>query len=147
MESSRLESDALAAAAERRNELKDSVSSLERAIAAPSAMPSWRDYVRGELENLQRALVRHVVEVEGEDGLFAELMETAPRLAHKIEQVQNEHPMLARMVEGSIGVLDETDNSETIRDSILETLFAVVRHRQRGADLVFEGYNVDIGGG
>lgn len=147
MATTRLQTDALAAATERRNELKDAVSSLERAIASPSAMPSWRDYVRGELEKLQVALDRHVEEVEGDDGLLPEMLETAPRLAHKIERVRDEHPMLVDMVKGSLALFDESDNTDVIRDSILETLFAVVRHRQRGADLVFDGYNVDIGGG
>ena len=141
------QSEALAAATERRVELKDAISAVERAAASPSAMPSWRDYVLRELETLRLALDRHVSEVEGDDGLLAELTAEVPRLAHKIDQVRDEHPGLVRMVDETIIVFNESDDTEAIRGSILETLFAIVRHRQRGADLVFDGYNVDIGGG
>lgn len=141
------QSEALAAATERRVELKDAISAVERAAASPSAMPSWRDYVLRELETLRLALDRHVSEVEGDDGLLAELTTEVPRLAHKIDQVRDEHPGLVRMVDETIILFNESDDTEAIRGSILETLFAIVRHRQRGADLVFDGYNVDIGGG
>jgi len=39
-----------------------------------------------------------------------------------------------------LGELDE------VRDRGTKLLTALVRHRQRGADLVYEGYSVDIGG-
>jgi hypothetical protein len=141
------QSKALAAATERRVELKEAVSAVERAAASPSAMPSWRDYVLRELESLRLALDRHVAVVEATDGLLAELTAEAPRLAHKIAQVRDEHPGLVRMVDETIILFNESDDTEAIRASILETLFAIVRHRQRGADLVFDGYHVDIGGG
>jgi hypothetical protein len=141
------QSEALAAATERRVELKDAISGVERAAASPSAMPSWRDYVLRELDMLRLALDRHVAEVEGSYGLLAELTTKAPRLAYKIDQVRDEHPGLVRMVDDTIILFNESDDTEAIRASILETLFAIVRHRQRGADLVFDGYNVDIGGG
>lgn len=141
------QSEALAAATERRVELKDAISAVERAAASPSAMPSWRDYVLGELETLRLSLDRHVAEVESDDGLLEELTAEVPRLIHKIDQVRDEHPGLVRMVGDTIILSNESDDTEAIRASILETLFAIVRHRQRGADLVFDGYNVDIGGG
>ena len=141
------ESEALAAATELRIALKDAVSMVERAAAAPSAMPSWRGYVLENLEALRAALDRHVEEVEGDDGLLAELTEAAPRLVPKIGAVRDEHPMLCTMVADTIEVVKTEDDPEAIRSSILETLIAIVRHRQRGADLVYEGYNVEIGGG
>ena len=140
-------SEALVAAGERRVELKDAVSALERAASSPSAMPSWRDYVSQELAILRQALDRHIAVVEADDGLLAELSAEVPRLIHKIDQVRNEHPMLCEMVDDTITFFTSTDDADAIRKSILETLSAVVRHRQRGADLVYDGYNVDIGGG
>ena len=141
------ESEALVAASERRLELKDAVSALEKAASSPSAMPSWRDYVSQELANLRQALDRHVEVVEADDGLLAELTAQAPRLAHKIDQVRNEHPMLITATDDCIAFFNASDDTDAIRTSILEVLSAIVRHRQRGADLVFDGYNVDIGGG
>ena len=37
--------------------------------------------------------------------------------------------------------------AERIRGVLTSVLVALVRHRQRGADLVYEAYAVDIGGG
>lgn len=147
METIHLASTALTAASARRDQLKNAVSSVERAAASPSGMPSWPAYVLGELAKLRDALDHHVTEVEGPDGLLAEMLETAPRLASKIDRVRDEHPMLRTMVDDTIALAESSTDPDAIRASIVETLIAVVRHRQHGADLVFDGYNVDIGGG
>jgi hypothetical protein len=39
------------------------------------------------------------------------------------------------------------DWSERKRADLTTLLVALARHRQRGADLVYEAYDVDIGGG
>ena len=140
-------SQALAAAGERRVKLKDAVSNTERAAASPMSMPSWRDYVVRELEGLRIALDQHVEEVEGEDGLFAELSELSPRLIHKIHSVRDEHPALCEGVARAVELAKSDAPAEAVRQEVVEVLFQIVRHRQHGADLVFDGYNVDIGGG
>ena len=146
MDTIHLASTALAAASERRDELKHAVSSLERAAASPGGMPSWPAYVLGELNKLRDALNHHVTEVEGADGLLAEMLETAPRLSAKIDRVRDEHPMLCTMVDDTIAIAESNPGPDAVRASIVETLIAIVRHRQHGADLVFDGYNLDIGG-
>jgi hypothetical protein len=35
---------------------------------------------------------------------------------------------------------------DDVRDDLQRVMGLVVRHRQRGADLVWEAYNLDIGG-
>jgi hypothetical protein len=50
-------------------------------------------------------------------------------------------------VSAAISQTKSEDAVDAIRAEVLELLLAVSRHRQRGADLVYEGYNVDIGGG
>jgi len=147
MEKIHLASAALAAASERRDQLKFAVSSLERAAAAPSGMPTWPAYVRSELERLSDALDHHVSAVEAPDGLLAEMLQTAPRLAPRIDRVRDEHPALRTMVDDTIALADSGAEPDDVRAAIVETLIAVVRHRQHGADLVFDAYNVDIGGG
>ena len=140
-------SQALSAAGEHRVELKEAVSKAERAAASPTAMPSWRDYVLRELEGLRIALDQHVEEVEGTDGLFAELTELSPRLIHKIHAVRDEHPVLCQGVGDAIELANSDAPAAAVRQAVLDVLFLIVRHRQHGADLVFDGYNVDIGGG
>ena len=100
-----------------------------------------------ELEGLRIALDQHVEEVEGTDGLFAELTELSPRLIHKIHAVRDEHPELCQGVGDAIELANSDAPSAAVRQAVLDVLFLIVRHRQHGADLVFDGYNVDIGGG
>ena len=140
-------SQALEAASAKRVELKLALSKAETATAAPSADPNWAERLLDALRDLQTALYQHVEEVEAPGGLLAELTATAPRLANQIAHVRDEHPVLCQQVAETIGRLESASYApETIRSEVTEILMAVVRHRQKGADLVYEGYNVDIGG-
>lgn len=137
---------ALQAAASKRVELKDALSQVEVAAASPAAEDGWRARLLEELERLRTALLDHIDEVEAGDGLLQEMLHQAPRLANKIERVRNEHPELRRQVEQTI--IDVRDGGDVIdlRSEVLETLTALARHRQQGSDLVYDGYNIDIGG-
>ncbi len=143
---SQSQSDALQAAAAKRIELKQAVSQVEVAAASPSAEVGWRTRLIGELENLRLALLEHVEEVEAEDGLLAEMIAQAPRLANQIASVRDEHPDLCSQVDQTILDVRNSEDVIDLRSGVLDTLTAVARHRQRGADLVYEGYSVDIGG-
>lgn len=140
-------SKALEAAMEKRVEMKAAVSHVETAAAAPSRQSGWQDDLLEALEELRVALDQHVAEVEAPDGLLAELTEAAPRLANQIARVQGEHPALCLEMDKTIGFAKENSDAEQVRRRVLETLMAVVRHRQKGADLVYEGYTVELGGG
>ena len=140
-------SNALEAASAKRVELKLALSKAETATAAPSADPRWRAGLLDALRELQIALYQHVDEVEAPGGLLAELASVAPRLANQIASVRDEHPTLCRQVAEVIGRIESNSTAaDAIRTDTTELLMAVVRHRQRGADLVYEGYSVDIGG-
>jgi len=139
-------SQAFRAAAERRIELKQALSDVEIAAASPSGAPAWRDRVLEQLQSLRTALLQHVEEVEHESGLLAEILDVAPRLANKIALVRDEHPKLCEQVANAITMTKTSSDAEEIRAEILLALSAIARHRQRGADLVYEGYDVDIGG-
>ncbi|NNE73579.1 MAG: hypothetical protein HKN26_07950 [Acidimicrobiales bacterium] len=138
---------ALRAARERRVELKGAVSAVEIAAASPIGDPSWRDNMARALDELRIALDQHIDEVEGPDGLLAELRDAAPRLSNKIAVVSDEHPALCRQVDDVIANLKESAALEQIRSDAIDALVAMARHRQKGADLVYEAYHVDIGGG
>lgn len=139
-------SEALRAAAEKRVELKQALSRAEIAASAPSADPGWRQNLLAELENLQVALFQHVEEVEAADGLLPELTQLAPRLANQIGHVQDEHPVLCRQCEEAIAHTKTSADAGSARVMVVDLLNAIILHRQKGADLVYEGYSVDIGG-
>ena len=85
---------------------------------------------------------------EGADGLFAELAAAQPRLANQIERVKGEHPILCEQLDAVIlGTAVGRLTVEQTRSDVLALLSAIAVHRQRGADLIYEGYCVDIGGG
>ena len=81
-------------------------------------------------------------------------MERAPRLAGKLRRLQDEHPSVAqqigtalgRLEGGEVGGEDSSWPLDRARDDLQRLLGSIVRHRQSGADLVWEAYNVDIGG-
>lgn len=139
-------SEALRSAAVKRVKLKQALSQVEVAAASPFAGSGWHTKLLRELEDLRVALLEHVEEVEAQDGLLAELTNQAPRLANQIAHVRDEHPALCSQVAQAIVNAKNNSNVEDLRTEVLETLTAIARHRQKGADLVYEGYSVDIGG-
>lgn len=136
---------ALDAARQRRVELKRAVSEVEIAAAGAAADPTWRDDLRVALDGLLEAFDHHVDEVEGHDGLLDEMVLKAPRLSKRADRLRDEHPELRSQIVDVTGIVAASDVDE-VRSRALDVLVAIARHRQAGADLVYDAYNVDIGG-
>ncbi len=135
----------LAAARRQRAELLNIIHGYEQAISGPVADPAWRDRVCARLANMRAAFADHVAVTEGEHGLYREMLDTAPRLAHAVNRLIRDHAFIA----GQIDVLvarAPTADSAAIRAHSADLLRDLSRHRQRGADLVYEAYSTDIGG-
>lgn len=146
------ETEALSAARERRMALQEAMAGVEWAIASPSGTADWWTELAAALGGLQRALASHIDEVEGTDGLLAELVAKAPRLSRAKQQMEEEHvelgaelDALGEAVRQGAGEPDAVDVAAT-REQVLLLLGALARHRQAGADMVYEAYTVDIGG-
>ena len=137
--------DPLAAARRHRVELRSAVQAFEAALAVPAGDPSWRKRVGDRLRDLREAFAEHVTVTEGADGLYAQLLDDTPRLACAVRSLVDEHGALA----GAIQTLyaDATAGEiERLRERGVDLLRGLARHRQRGADLVYEAYATDIGG-
>ena len=139
--------DALRAASGRRLELAQAISSVEDAAASASADPTWRSDLVAALDGLAAALSAHVDEVEGPDGLLAELLDRAPRFAGRVAGLRDEHDVLSHQVDDAIAATRGGRGVADVRSAVLVALTGFAQHRQRGADLVYEVYEVDIGGG
>ncbi len=139
-------SEALHGARQRRMVLGDALTEAERKAAAPSGTDTWRGDLAKAIELVRVALDDHVGEVEADDGLLNELREAEPRLIHAVDAVEAEHPPLVATVAAALTTIASDAGPEPVRAEVLEVLHAISRHRQRGADLVFEAYNVDISG-
>jgi len=137
----------------RRAPLREAASDLELAISAPVGTGSvWRDRVRESLARTQVALKQHVQDTEGPDGLYRELQTDAPRLSTLVKLLGEEHTVLRSHIADALTAVDalpdelDDDCCDEVREAVLFLLGRVSRHRQKGADLVWRAYSVDIGG-
>jgi hypothetical protein len=133
----------------RRHDLHQAMERLEFAAAGPSHEPEhWLGSVKAAIVGLKDALDAHVHDVEMPDGLFTEVTGRAPRLAGQVEELENEHLELLHACQRVAEALEEEPVADRakIRRRVISLLGRLTMHRQRGADLVYEAYNVDIGG-
>ena len=135
----------------RRAELLAAITALEAALAAPARDPVWVARIQASTDRLATAFDDHVEATEGPDGMYADILRTAPRLHFAVARLAAEHDdakvaivALGKLVDDLSG--PDRDAIERIRDEGTDLLARLGRHRQRGADLVFEAYEQDIGG-
>jgi hypothetical protein len=143
--------DSLKGAARRRSEMELAMQRVERTTAAPAANTTWVDDLTHAVRQLEIALNHHIVEVEAPSGLLDQIVDTAPRLQRTAEQTRAHHLLLAEQASALLGRIGEARGADPlpvddIRASVLALLAELARHRQKGADLIYEAYDVDIGG-
>jgi hypothetical protein len=91
----------------------------------------------------------HVEITEAEDGLYAEILPAAPRLAHMMDVLRREHHEIREALDHALHAIEAPEGAgepEALREELLGLLGHLVRHRQKGADLLYEAYDVDLGG-
>jgi hypothetical protein len=145
---------ALGEARKRRQTLHDAIVQLEMGISSPAAgrVAEWNEQVTKDMVGVRDAFDQHLIVTEKPGGLYEEIMERAPRLAGTVKRLQDEHPAIGEGVKKLLGRLEAGEVAsgawplDRARDDLQRLIGAVVRHRQKGADLVWEAYNVDIGG-
>ena len=128
-----------------RAQLLATIELVDRALAAPSGEPGWRGGVMSRLAALREAFAEHVAVTEGIDGLYAELLGHAPRLAHGVDVLVRDHTRLRHALD-AVWVRAPGARPQELRAWAGDLLRDLYRHRQRGADLVYEAYQTDIGG-
>jgi hypothetical protein len=140
----------------RRAGLKSALSGLEIAIAAPAPgrVDEWTAGVREALGVLEEVWTRHIIETEAPGAFLDEVVEAAPRLAKPAQRLRGEHDEILSVILDVQAQLqapeaepDADEWANRMRSVLTSLLVALARHRQRGADLVYEAYAVDIGGG
>lgn len=121
---------------------------LEHASAGPLAREGWLEGIGESLENLAEVFEDHVETVEGEDGLLDEIEDTAPHLESEMDQMRTDHRQIHTLLDNiKTSVKDAPttpDGAGLIRHQVRTLLTSLAEHRQRGADLVYDAYNVDI---
>ena len=139
----------LSRATTRRRVLAEEMADLEKIVAGPASAKDWLDRVEAGLTELRHALDAHIEEVEGPDGLLAEIVDIAPRLSSQTEDLREDHMALLGAwlrAEATVRAArnDGSDAGAIVRRRVVTLIGRLTRHRQAGSDLVFEAYNVDI---
>jgi hypothetical protein len=139
----------------RRAGLKAALSDLELALAAPFAnRVDWVMHVRDALGGVHEVWTRHIVATEAPGAFLDELVTESPRLSTPASRLRRDHSdILGTIVRAQTALATAPDDdtyvawAEDVRVDLTALLAALARHRQRGADLVYEAYAVDLGGG
>jgi hypothetical protein len=135
-----------------RRGLRDAMDDLERALAAPAGTGArWVKDFAGAVEAVGGALAAHVATTESDDGLFADILGRTGS-ASAVDRLKRDHVDLVHRADALRDVVAHAPATPDIdwidhqRSAAMELLAVLARHRQRGADLVYEVYTVDIGG-
>lgn len=135
----------------RRAELRESMGALEQALAAPTADRTgiWAGRVNVALVELSADFLEHIDITEGPEGLYPGVLTTAPRLSSTVASLTREHVEIKGMADRLMTRMSEpmvTADVDDVRELATALIAKLSRHRQRGADLVYEAYETDIGG-
>ena len=121
---------------------------LGRALSAPvGSGERWRKRVARCLDDLARALARHRERTESAQGVLREIVDQAPRLWREVDGLAGEHTRLEAACAEIAERLESGADPAGIRWKAQGLIGAIERHRHRGADLVYEAFGVDLGGG
>jgi hypothetical protein len=119
------------------------------AAPAPGRQAHWAERVHVALVELSADFGAHIDITEGPHGRYHELLTTAPRLSGAVARLTREHALIRDLLDNLLACVSEADinmDVDTVRDRGTALLGQLVRHRQRGSDLIYEAYSAEIGG-
>lgn len=133
-----------------RAELRDSVGVLERALEVPLARAAaWQSRVQAALVELSHDVDDHIALTERPGGVYDRATRSAPRLQGAVERLLSEHRQVRAEIASGLARLEGArapDELPDLREQLTSLVGRLVRHRQAGGDLVYEAYEVDLGG-
>ena len=136
----------------RRAELRETLNAMEATLASPASGRAmiWGEAVHASLVMVADDFSAHVEVTEGPTGLHQAILAGDLRLANAVAALTEEHAQIAELLAGLVAdsaAQVTADAVADLRERATALLGRVVRHRQRGADLIYEAYQTDIGGG
>lgn len=144
----------LAEARTRREDLHAALVAVEEAIARPTGRPAdWASRVHEALIALGSSFERHIATTEEPGGLFEAVNTAAPRLAGRVDRLVREHQEIRTAIGQAMDAVRPQahpfgqEDASGGRDVVLALVTHLLRHRQTGADLVYEAFETDIGVG
>jgi hypothetical protein len=143
------DADHLEAIRIRREALYQALVGLEDALSTPIGDDErWRLRVAMAVDHAANRIEEHIEQTEAPDGLLAEVSTDAPRLARRVAALREDHHDLEKDIHAlqvALSNVDDLSNRGAIREQAMDFLGRLARHRQHGADLIYEAYQVDIG--
>ncbi|MDQ6848710.1 MAG: hypothetical protein M3070_01725 [Actinomycetota bacterium] len=141
----------LEAVRRRRAELLGSLNVVEESLAAAAIGRAvvWGERVHDSLSQLAREFREHIEVTEGPDGLHQSILAGDLRLANAVWALTTEHGEITAEIAAALSAtaapVIPTD-VQNVREQATRLLGRISRHRQKGADLVYEAFATDIGG-
>jgi hypothetical protein len=130
--------------------LREASQALEAALAAPlTGRPDgWVGQVMPAVQRIREAFAAHVSFTEGRGGLFDQIRTDAPRLVTALARLHREHAEITAGLAAAEEQLEARGEAgmARVREQLTAALTALSLHRKRGADLLYEAYQVDLGG-
>jgi hypothetical protein len=136
------------------NEMRDRRASLRTAMAqvessvsrpAPGRVSAWSAELQTQLEVLSAALEVHVHATEGPEGMLDDIVVARPDMADRVTVARQDHKLLRYEIHAVLTELPTDDAGVVdIRAQVVHLLSGLARHRQAGADMMFEAYRIDV---
>jgi hypothetical protein len=139
----------------RRAGMRVAMAALEHAAMQPSTdrVDEWALGVRDALDSVRDVVDHHIFATEAPGGFLDEIVGDEPRLANEAHRLREEHGEMVDAISAAAArlrarpAIDVDEWTDAMRDRVCALVALLTRHRQRGADLVYEAYDVDLGGG
>lgn len=136
----------------RRESLYQALVGLEDALSTPIGDGArWRLRVAMAVDHAANRIAEHARSTEADDGLLRQVEAESPRLCGRTRRLRDDHERLEKDIHALCVALAEISDEDVasrgvqLRNQALEFLGLLAAHRQRGADLIYEAYQVDIG--
>lgn len=135
----------------RRAELRETLNLMEAALAAPARGREdiWGEAVHASLVMVADDFAAHIEVTEGPGGLHQSILAGDLRLANAVAALTAEHADIAAEIAALVADSSApvaAGDVDDLRERATKLLGQLIRHRQRGADLVYEAYQTDVGG-
>lgn len=137
-----------------RADLRHTILALEDALArpVPHRCVEWAADLHDALVEIAATFERHIAVTEGDTGFLSDIAEHSPRLINAVRRLEHEHARIRSDLARALATVRQIDTSvddaaiARVRGTVTVLLADLLRHRQHGADLVYEAHAVDIGG-
>lgn len=136
----------------RREALYEAVVGLEDALATPVGDGTkWRLRVAMAVDHATIRIEEHATQTESPGGFLDKVTQEHPQLQRRVNQLKVDHERLEKEADAlrlTVSLIEDDripDEAVAIRNQAIDLLGQLTRHRQRGSDLIYEAYQVDIG--